>query len=92
MRVHDLLQSAGLPTLVLVGLGAGAAAANFGAPEIPADLTAAPHCRVADIPAQVQSPEVMKAYEEAEPPLWTNLGTLTYPIATKSKEAQSYFD
>ncbi|WP_353646902.1 hypothetical protein [Mesorhizobium sp. WSM2239] len=34
----------------------------------------------------------MKAYEEAEPPLWSGLGTLTYPITTKSKEAQSYFD
>lgn len=92
MRMHDLLQNAGLPTLVFVGLGVGAAAANFGAPEIPAELAAAPHCRVANIPTQIQSPEAMKAYEEAEPPLWTNLGTLTYPVTTANEEAQSYFD
>ena len=74
MRVHDLLQQAGLPTLVLVGLGAGAAAANFGtADRIPAELAGVSHCRVADIPTQVQSPDAMKAYEEAEPPLWTDL-------------------
>jgi tetratricopeptide (TPR) repeat protein len=98
MRVHDLLQHAGLPTLVLIALGAGAGAANFGGSEmpaeakIPAELAAAPHCRVANIPTQVQSPEAMKAYEDAEPPLWTDLGTLTYQITSKSKEAQSYFD
>jgi tetratricopeptide (TPR) repeat protein len=94
MRVHDLLQKAGLPSLVLVGLGAGAAAANFGAvePRIPQEVSAAPHCRVANIPTQVQSPEAMKKYEESEPPLWTDLGSLSYPITTKSKEAQSYFD
>jgi tetratricopeptide (TPR) repeat protein len=98
MRVHDLLQNAGLPSLVFIALGAGAAAANFGGTEmpikanIPAELAAAPHCRVANIPTQVQSPEAMKAYEEAEPPLWTDLGTLSYPITTANKEAQSYFD
>ena len=94
MKIHDLLQTAGLPTLVFVGLGAGAAAANFGAAEteIPMEISAAPHCLVADIPTQVQSPEAMKAYEEAEPPLWNDLGSLTYPISTKSPEAQSYFN
>ena len=41
MRVHDLLQIAGLPTLVFVGLGAGVAAANFGGAElvIPVELS-----------------------------------------------------
>ncbi|MGH2813046.1 MAG: hypothetical protein ACRDI1_10090, partial [Actinomycetota bacterium] len=98
MRMHDLLQNAGLPTLVLIALGAGAAAANFGGSDmpteanIPAELAAAPHCRVVNIPTQVQSPEAMKAYAEAEPPLWKDLGTLSYPITTANKEAQSYFD
>lgn len=94
MRVHDLLQIAGLPTLVFVGLGAGVAAANFGGAElvIPVELSSAPHCRVANIPTQVQSLEAMKAYEEAEPPLWTDLGTLTYPVTTAHKDAQAYFD
>src|SRR5688572_22854331 len=80
MRVHDLLQIAGLPTLVFVGLGAGMAAASFGGaePAIPVEVSSSPHCRVANIPTQVQSPEAMMAYEEAEPPLWTDLGTLTY--------------
>ena len=51
----------------------------------------APHCRVANIPAQVQSPEAMKAYEEAEPPLWTDLGTLTYPVTTAAQGGASLF-
>ena len=94
MKIHDLLQTAGLPTLVFVGLGAGAAAASFGAAEteIPMEVSAAPHCLVANIPTQVQSPEAMKAYEEAEPPLWSDLGSLTYRVTTKDEKAQSYFD
>jgi tetratricopeptide (TPR) repeat protein len=62
------------------------------AAKIPAELAAAPHCRVANIPTQVQSPEAMKAYAEAEPPLWNDLGSLTYPITTANAEAQKYFD
>jgi tetratricopeptide (TPR) repeat protein len=31
-------------------------------------------------------------YADARPPLLENLGTLTYPVATKSRLAQSYFD
>ncbi|WP_274629992.1 hypothetical protein [Arvimicrobium flavum] len=99
MRVPVLLQNAGLPALVLVGLGVGGAAANLGAagapaqtPKIPAELAAAPHCRTANIPTQMQSPQAAKAYAEAEPPLWDNLGALTYPVTTKSKESQAYFD
>jgi tetratricopeptide (TPR) repeat protein len=94
MKAPYLLHSVGLPALVLAGLGVGAAAAKYGAAEseIPPELRNAPHCRFADIPAQVQSPEAVKAYEDAEPPLWSDLGTLSYPITTKSKEAQSYFD
>ena len=94
MKAPYLLHSVGLPVLVLAGLGVGAAAAKYGAAEseIPPELRNAPHCRFADIPAQVQSPEAVKAYEDAEPPLWSDLGTLSYPITTKSKEAQSYFD
>lgn len=99
MRVHHLLQNAGLPSLVLIALGAGAGAASFGgtdmpaeAARIPAELAAAPHCRVADIPAQIQSREAAKAYEEAEPPLWNDLGALSYPVTTANTEAQKYFD
>jgi tetratricopeptide (TPR) repeat protein len=32
------------------------------------------------------------AFEAAEPPLWNNLGTITYKITTANPEAQKYFD
>jgi tetratricopeptide (TPR) repeat protein len=50
------------------------------------------HCVVADAGSQPQQAEAMKAYSEAEPPLWTSLGSLSYPITTKSPKAQQYFD
>ena len=91
MKLRELLQGAG--ALALVGV-AGGTAANVGSAEtsIPAEIAAGPHCRVANLPAQVMSPEAVKAYEDAEPPLWNDLGSLSYPVTTKSKEAQSYFD
>ena len=91
MKLHELLPYAGLPALVFVGLGAGVAVAGLGSDEseIPPELAAAPHCRVADIPAQAMSPEAMKAYEDAQPPLWTDLGTLSVPVTTKNPEPPS---
>jgi tetratricopeptide (TPR) repeat protein len=50
------------------------------------------HCVVADAGSQLQQAEAMKAYSEAEPPLWSTLGSLSYPIITKSPQAQQYFD
>jgi tetratricopeptide (TPR) repeat protein len=32
------------------------------------------------------------AFEAAEPPLWSNLGTIAYKITTANPEAQQYFD
>ncbi|WEX74791.1 hypothetical protein PYH37_000066 [Sinorhizobium numidicum] len=92
MKIHDLLQSAGLPALVFVGLGAGAAAGALGVRETntPVEISAAPHCLVAAIPTHVQ--EAIRSYEEADPPLWTDLGSLTSRVTTTSKDAQSYFD
>ena len=98
MKLHDALPRAGWTMLAFVGLGAGAAI-SFAAGPVPvrpaetakSQLKTA-HCVVADIPAQAMSAESVKAYEEASPPLWDDLGSLTYPISTKSKEAQSYFD
>jgi tetratricopeptide (TPR) repeat protein len=84
--------------LAFVGLGAGAAIgfAEGAVSDQPAEAAKAQlktaHCVVADIPAQAMSAESVKAYEDAAPPLWNNLGSLTYPISTKSTEAQSYFD
>jgi tetratricopeptide (TPR) repeat protein len=92
MKFHDFLHMAGVPTLVLIGIGGGASAAHFAVADGPKALAAARHCLVANLPAQAQSPEAMKAYEEAEPPLWNDLGSLTYPTSTKIPEAQQYFD
>ena len=69
MKFHHLLQTAGLPTLVFVGYGVGAAVAHFRVDEVPEAIATAPHCRVANIPAQALSPEAIKAYEDAEPRL-----------------------
>ena len=92
MRFHHLLQTAGLPTLVFVGFGVGAAVAHFRVDEVPEAIATAPHCVAANLPAQALSAEAIKAYEDAEPQLWNDLGSLSYPISTKNSEAQSYFD
>ena len=92
MRLHDFLPSAGLPTLMFVGLGAGAAAAQISGADVPRAIAAAAHCIVANLPAQALSAEAIKAYEDGDPPLWNDLGSLAYPVSTKSSEAQSYFD
>jgi tetratricopeptide (TPR) repeat protein len=81
-----------LPLLLVTGLGAGATAAHFGGSDVPRSIAKASHCLFADIPRQVQSPAAIKAYEDAEPPLWNGLGTLGYPVSTNSREAQDYFD
>ncbi len=103
MRLRDILPRAGWTMIAFAGLGAGATVAlvtdvsgrSSSAEPVTAssqrDLATA-HCRVAAIPAQAQSPEAMKAYEDAEPPLWNDLGSLSYAISTKSAEAQSYFN
>jgi tetratricopeptide (TPR) repeat protein len=81
-----------VPVLVFVGVGTGAAAAYLVAGDIPKAVAAAGHCVFADLSAQAQSPEAIKAYEEAEPPLWNDLGSMAYPISTASPEAKRYFD
>lgn len=92
MSFPNLLQVAGLPALLCVGFGAGAAIAHLSSAEA-GDITAhTPHCRVANLPASAQIGEVIKAYEEGDPPLWSDLGTLKYPVTTRSPEAQNYFD
>ena len=73
-------------------LGAGAAAAHFSVADVPKAVAAAAHCAVANLLAMAQTAEAIKAYEDADPPLWNDLGSLTYPITTKSTEAQRYFD
>ncbi len=93
MKLHGFLPAAALPALVFAGFGAGGAAAYFGGPgAIPDEVIKAAHCRIAAIPANLLAPDALKAYETAEPPLWQDLGSLTYPISTSNAEAQSYFD
>jgi tetratricopeptide (TPR) repeat protein len=38
------------------------------------------------------APDPAAAFENADPPLWDNLGTLSYKVTTKNPEAQKYFD
>jgi tetratricopeptide (TPR) repeat protein len=38
------------------------------------------------------SPDPAAAFDTAEPPLWSNLGTISYKISTANPEAQKYFD
>ena len=98
MRVRRLMRTVALPATVVAAFGVGAAGAHFGTDkgkppqvQVQAQLSG-PHCRVANIEPKAMSPEVVKAYEEAEPQLWDDLGTLSYKISTKSGEAQRYFD
>ncbi|TIL84263.1 MAG: hypothetical protein E5Y73_34175 [Mesorhizobium sp.] len=101
MKPRACLPSAGWTALVLMSFGTGAAVAYVG--DSPVQLAAAPrvpvpgeldvgHCVVLAAAGQSLAPEDMKAYEEAQPPLWDNLGSLSYPISTKSADAQKYFD
>ncbi|WP_246679032.1 hypothetical protein [Mesorhizobium sp. B2-2-1] len=50
------------------------------------------HCVALAAAGQSLAPQDLKAYEEAQPPLWDDLGSLSYPISTKSADAQKYFD
>lgn len=89
---RNFMQVAGLPALLCVGFGAGVGVAHFSSAEAADTNAQAPHCRVANLPPSAQLGEVIKTYEEGDPPLWNDLGSLTFPVTTKSSEAQSYFD
>lgn len=103
MTWRHFLPRAGWTMNAFAGLGAGAAIAlvtDVSGKSQSADAAkassqsglATAHCKVAAIPAQSLSSEAIKAYDEGDPPLWNDLGSLTFAISTKSKEAQSYFD
>lgn len=92
MRARHLLYAASLPAIAFIAFGASVAATRVLPAATPPELAKAPHCRVANIPTQVFSPDVIKTYEEAEPPLWNNLGTLTVKVSTAKPETQLYFD
>lgn len=97
MKLRDLQLRTG--ALAVIGLGAGVAiayAANGSDTaelrEAAAELRKAAHCMIAAVSPDLQDAAAAKAYEEGDVPLWTNLGSLTYPISTKNAEAQAYFD
>ncbi len=98
MRLRDFLPRAGWMTLAFIGFGAGAAVALVSpapepTPSARTIIAAGPHCRIAaTMPVPGQMAEVIKTYESGDPPLWTDLGTLSYPVSTKNADAQAYFD
>lgn len=100
MKTRYFLPRAGAATLAFAGLGAGAAIAFVADGQdtarlrdaAAADLRKAAHCLVAAVSPDLKDAAAAKAYAEGDVPLWTNLGSLTYPISTKSVEAQAYFD
>lgn len=42
--------------------------------------------------ARQVAPDPVVAFESADPPLWDNLGTITYKVTTANPAAQNYFD
>ena len=98
MRLRDLLPRAGWLALAFTGFGAGAAVALVSqapepAPSAQSIVAAGPHCRIAaTMPMQGQMAQAVKTYEEADPELRNDLGTLSYPVSTSSPDAQAYFD
>ena len=52
----------------------------------------AKHCPVPTEAMRAQLAAATAAYDEAEPPLWDNLGSATYPITTQNPRAQAFFD
>jgi len=61
----------------------------------PAGLQAADvskHCAIPTDAMRAQVAAATASYEDAEPPLWDNLGSATYPITTRNPQAQAFFD
>jgi tetratricopeptide (TPR) repeat protein len=50
------------------------------------------HCPIPTDAMRAQVAAATAGYEEAESPLWDNLGAATYPITTKNPKAQAFFD
>ena len=53
---------------------------------------ASKHCPIPTDAMRAQLAAVTASYEDAEPPLWDNLGSATYPVTTKNPRAQAFFD
>src|SRR5262245_12388651 len=74
------------------GLLACAAAIAFAWPAGLQAEDVSKHCPIPTDAMRAQLATATASYEEAEPPLWDNLGTATYPITTKNPQVQAFFD
>jgi hypothetical protein len=79
---------AAIPVAATSGLPLGASGAICVSPTF---LQLAQTTEVSPMVRQA-SPDPAAAFDSAEPPLWSNLGTITYKISTANPEAQKYFD
>jgi len=50
------------------------------------------HCIMPTDAMRAQVAAATANYDEAEPPLWDNLGSATYPVTTANPQAQAFFD
>src|SRR5262249_17834815 len=71
---------------------AGVAAIAFSWPAGMQAADVSKHCPIPTDAMRAQVAAATTGYEDAEPPLWDNLGKATYPITTKSPQAQAFFD
>jgi tetratricopeptide (TPR) repeat protein len=53
---------------------------------------ASKHCIMPTDAMRAQVAAATASYEDAEPPLWDNLGSATYPVTTANPQAQAFFD
>src|SRR5262252_5417288 len=68
------------------------AAIGLAWPACPQAGDAPKHCPIPTDAMRAQVAAATASYEDAEPPLWDNLGSAHYPITTKSPQAQAFFD
>ena len=100
MKMRAFLPAAGWTALAFAACGAGAAIAYVteidGKPptdqrvQMPSPGNqAGGYCMVAALAGQSLAPEAAKAYEEAEPPLWTDLGSVTFPVRPRTPKPKA---
>jgi tetratricopeptide (TPR) repeat protein len=53
---------------------------------------ASQHCIMPTAAMRAQVAAATASYEDAEPPLWDNLGSAAYPVTTANPQAQAFFD
>lgn len=90
---RDFLTGTALAALAIAGSSAAKAVPAAGELEAARAHLARSTCMIATAEAPSgPAAAAVKAYEEAEPPLWDHLGSATHPVTTTNPEAQAYFD